>query len=167
MPTYDWLLFDTQIFAANTIETKDYFQTKQGGTSAATKNKTNGRGNGSLPDKESYLIKNLSVVPLEELNEYSSMMWFQEGYVEIHYKDRLIFSAPLLACVGLSSFSGVNNQAVASDSTAYGINNNGFVFNKPILIEGGNSFRVSVSHLDNVSEAVNIGVYLNGELELE
>lgn len=144
MPTRSYSFYDTATLAnaANTVH--EMFQVRQGGTTNATKFVTNMRGNGEFQSSETFELKGIKAFPNSVLALADMQSLLFASYVEIQYQDNIVFQCTLRECIALNHWGGHYSQAAAADGGAIGIQNDGYMLENPLTIQGGNSFRVLI-----------------------
>ncbi len=166
MAEFSTTLYDTAVFgvAANTEHV--LFQVTQGADATHTEAFTNMRGNGSLPQQESFTIQRIKFIVDCILAAADIPKVFNGSFLELRISDETVFKAPLVMCLAHSHWGGAVNLAVAADKVAAGIEGNGYYLELPIELPGGTSFRVRVVQtLATAGASMNMKVVLDGKLK--
>jgi len=157
-------LYDSVVYANSTNQTHTLFQVAQGADATHTRQFTNMRGSGSIPQSEKLVIKSIhavlwGTVPKADLSD----IW--EGCtLELIISDENIFRYPLKFFSSLNSYSGAIQEATATDLTFLGLQGSGMMLNPNIILNGGDSFRVDVFQQNAVAVAENMWIVLDGIL---
>jgi len=165
--TIDFPLYDTQDFGTSAKAIHTYFQSREGSSSTLTKFLTNMRGDGNLPQQESFVIHMIKVFLDDALVQGDTELWLRDSYIEITVSDKLVFQAPLRLCAAHNAYNGQYSQATAADGAEIGIVGEGYKLTNPIKIEGGVNFRVVIGQGTALATAsTGVKVVLQGLLTL-
>lgn len=164
MADLSYHLYDTIPLGTAADTTFTLFQVAQGGDSTHTKQFTNSRGAGQLPQNEAFRIRKLSVVQWGQVAEADIPLLYDGCYVEIRYSDEVIFSSPLAVLIDNNAYSGVLAQAAAANRPLVGRTGNGYLMNPTFDIIGGTAFRVDVFQDNALSAAENLWFIMEGIL---
>lgn len=164
---YNFAIYDTAVLGTTAKTVHTMFQVAVSQSATADRFYTNMRGNGIFPNQENFLIKKLFVFPDANFNEDDRENYFLNSYLSIIYKDQLVLSVPSRLAVGRASYGGHFTQGTAADEALIGLEGDGYMLELPLLIEGGNSFKVEYGQGVAMSAgSQNIKVVLDGRLTL-
>ena len=167
MPTLHYPLYDTVPLGTVADKTHTLFQVGRGQDATHTKQYTNMRGSGALPQNEGFVLRSIyatvwDIALLADLEE----LW-DGNYVEVYVSDELMLQVPLVMCAWRNGYQGVVELAAVADHTFVGRNGDGFKLDPNIEIDGGDQFRVEVFQDNAVSVALNMWIILDGLLTRE
>lgn len=164
MADYPFWLYDTVVLDTNGATEWTLFQVAQGADSTHTKNFTNMRASGALPQNEEMLINSIHVVAWGEVPEADLALLFQGNFLEVVYSDENLFRVPLPMCASHNAFGGVLELASAAAVVHAGLQGMGLSLTKPVKIMGGDSFKVNVYQESALSANAKMWVILEGIL---
>lgn len=156
MPEKHYPFYDTALFGT-APEVHTLFIEAEGSSAAKNSQFTNMRIGGQFAQDSDFLIEKLCVFVDDQLAEADIPLLYQECFIKIIIKNNNVLQIPLRFCADADSYSGVLNQAAASDFGLIGVQNKGFHLRKPIMVAGGEQFKVEVHQtvaLNNADQAV-------------
>ncbi len=164
MADFPFILFDTAIFgtAANTTHT--LFTLAQGADSTHTKQFTNNRSGGQLPQNEKLLIQKVHATIWNTVAEADLFDWFDGCYLELFIADESYFRIPLVFASSRNDYSGVLAQAAAANNVVIGHKGYGWEVKPNITLMGGNSFKIEVFQQNALAAVDNMWIGLEGIL---
>jgi len=165
MTDFAYTLYDTAEFDDAADVEHTLFQVGQGADATHNKGFTNARGGGSMPGEERFEVKSIDVwLDADAIAADRENMWLA-SYLEFEVSDKTVLIAPLSQFAKNNSFGGFVGQAAAADEALIGRTGNGYHLEIPIILEGGNSFRVVVFQGTALAtDPTNVKVALNGVL---
>ena len=164
MADFHTTLFDTWQPGTTANAEATLFQTPRGGDSTHNERFTNARGAGQLPAEESFQVQKRGVMADEIVVEADHDTYLYGALMEIRLKDRVVFSAPVMALMQATGRSGPLVVASAGAVNFTGPLGDGFELNIPILIMGGTRFDVRMVQGAAFAAAVDFKVILEGVL---
>lgn len=165
MAQVPFVLYDTAPFGTSAGVTHTLFQVAQGADATHTRQFTNMRASGQLPQNESMVIRSIHAILWDEIAEADVPAIWDGSYMELTISDENIFRIPLKFFASHNGFSGVLNQAAAANRSLVGLNGMGFSLMPEIKLIGGNAFRVDVYQQELLSAAENMWICLEGVLD--
>lgn len=163
MAQRSWLMYDTVTFGTTAGAVSSGFISKQGNT-GKTKAATNMIGNGELPVDHTFEIMKIGVALHDALVLADIEKVLDGSYLEIFLNDQTMFLAPLRPLMQANAYGGVLELATAAAQTKFGLMNDGYELNPPILVEQNLSFKVEVTQGVAVSADTLMLVMLHGVL---
>lgn len=163
MPDIDWVWYDTAVFGATAGAVFEMFQVQLGADATHNEQFTNLPLPGQIPQNEKFAIEKISFevdfVPtaLADIRD-----WPIKSVYEIRRNDTVVYKSPLPEAVDNSSFMGVAAIAAAASQVGGGSMNDGHTFKRPILLNGGDFFKVRVVQGIAITAASNIKCLLHG-----
>lgn len=164
MPPVPFWLYDTVVFDTTADVTHTLFQVAQGADALHTKQFTNNRSAGQLPQNESMVIKAVHASVWGEVVEADLPLLFEGNYLVLTLSDETIFQVPLLMCASHNSYGGSIRQTVAANNVAIGLMGKGLMLNPTVDLVGGDSFKIEVFQDNALSAAENMWITLEGVL---
>lgn len=157
-------LFDTVPFGTAVNTTHTLFQVAQGADATHTKQYTNMRASGSLPQNEKMVVKAIHATLWNAVPEADLFDIFDGCYLELTVSDELLFRVPLVYVGSKNSYGGALTQAAAANNTPIGRDGNGLMLTPNVNIIGGDSFKVEVFQQNALAAVENMWITLEGIL---
>lgn len=142
MADYSFALYDTVVLGNTAKVVHNLFQNAVNSSSTYDRFYTNMRGQGVLPQKESFVVNAIEVFPDLGFNAADRETMYLNSFIQLIYKDKLVLSIPARLAAGHNGFEGYYTQAAAADEALIGLSGMGYILPRPVLLDGGNSFRV-------------------------
>lgn len=144
MATLDYMIYDTALVSTTAGVEHILFQVGQGAQPTKGKQITNMRGSGSFPEQEKFTVRRIGVTPDDIFSADDLLSLYHFSLLTIEYNNVKVLEAPLQCFADKASFGGVNSQGSATDFSAFGTDGNGYMFNEPLVIQGGKNIRATV-----------------------
>lgn len=159
---YDFFLYDTAPFTNAADTDLTLFQVPRGGDSTHNEKYTNMRGAGALPANEQFDVNWLGFIVDHNTVIADVAKWYVNSFFEFIYMDKSILKCPLVLLTASSAYGGFYTQAAAADEAAIFQQGQGLSLNMPIVIKGGDAFRVRVYQGTALSGTVNFKLVMRG-----
>lgn len=166
MPDMSYSMYDTAEFDNAADVDFELFQSRQGSTSARTKNVTNSRGDGSLPANEGFRIDKIIIMIEPDVIRTEAELAWRDSYIEILINERSVFLVPLAMCAGHMQWQGEFHEAIATLVDSIGLVGDGYALELPLSIPGGTSFRVTLHQAIATAGAASVKCILKGMLSV-
>lgn len=164
MPDFSYGLYDTIPLGTAADTTHTLFQVAQGADATHTKQFTNMRAAGQIPQNERLLIRRIYTTMWGTVVEADIPLLYDGNYLEFKISDELILQVPLVMTAYNNAYSGVITQGTAADGVNIGRMGLGYMFEPNVMLQGGDSFRVDVFQDNALSAAENMWLILEGVL---
>lgn len=144
MPQYRYGLYDTALFTTAASADFPLFQSAQGSTATRTKEITNSRGAGQLPQNESFKCDRICVFYDENMVLADVINMWVDSYIEIRVNDETVLLVPMRVAASYNAFGGHYSEVTATAEAAIGLAGEGYMLDIPIEIPGGVAFTVTL-----------------------
>jgi len=164
---YKYTLYDTIVFGTALQGEQKLFQTISGGDTTHSKDFTNMRGSGALPQQEKFTIQKVGVfVDFNNLVQTDIINVWIKNYLEIRIADNSVLLIPLRAAAQYNGFNGFYSQAAAANGVLGGLVGDGYDIDPSIELAGGTPLAVNVPQNTVMTVAnVLVRVLLHGILD--
>lgn len=163
MPDMDWVWYDTCVMGATAGAAFELFQVQLGADATHNEQFTNLPLPGQIPQNEKFSIE--EVIFQQDFVQVlvpDGRDWPIKSIFEIKQNDTLVWKSPLGIAVGYSAYGGDIDLAAAAGLTAIGLIGDGLQFKRPIVLNGGDFFKVRVVQGIAITASSNIKCYLRG-----
>lgn len=163
MPDLDWCWYDTCVMGAVAGAAFELFQVQLGADGTHNEQYTNLPLPGQIPQNEKFSLERIVFMTdfvataLADLRD-----WVIKSIYELKVNDTLVWKAPLGGAAGYGDFQGLAAIAAAASQVAGGRQSDGQVFKRPVLLKGGDFFKVRVVQGIAITAASNIKCMLYG-----
>lgn len=164
MADVPFMLYDSIVFANATNTTHTLFQVAQGADSTHTRQFTNMRASGQLPQNEKLVVRAIHAILWNTVPKADLADIWDGNTLELVLSDENIFRMPLKVFSSQNAYGGAIQEATATDLTFIGLQGMGYTVKPEITIMGGDSFRVDVFQQNAVAVAENMWIALEGVL---
>lgn len=163
MPDLDWTWYDTIVLGATAGAEFEAFQVQLGADTTHNIQFTNLPVPGQIPQNETFLLKSIRFIydfVSALINDTTD--WFTFSVYEIRLQDTVKYQGPVAEAVAHSGYGGAYTLAAAANKNAIGLLGNGKMFEKPLLLNGGDFFKVRYKQGVAISASSEIKVCLSG-----
>ncbi len=163
MADLDWTWYDTIVLGATAGAEFEAFQVQLGADTTHNIQYTNLPLPGQIPQNESFLLKSIRfILDFTTLLVADVTDWFIYSVYEIRLQDTVKYQGPVSEAVAHSAFSGAYTLAAAADNQAIGLLGTGKMFEKPLVLNGGDFFKVRYKQGVAIAASSEVKVCLSG-----
>lgn len=166
MTDYRYTLYDTAIFSVAGAANHLLFQVGEGVDALHSELITNMRGNGSLPQEESFLLQKLHVWNEQLVAAADLFDLTDQAFVEIRLSDKTVLKVPLRLVMSNAAWIGSANLAAGAETAVIGNQGWGFDVMENVTIPGGTRWSVRVHQELGLAATCRVKVVLEGILSM-
>lgn len=147
--------YDTAILGTS-AQVVTMFTSPEGYDSTHQAEDTNMRLGGQFAGKQKFTLERIIGFPDIELAEADVQAIWKENYIKVIVENKNVLQVPLRLTAAHSSFGGHFTQGTAANRVDIGLNGVGFELRIPIVIMGGQQFKVELHQITVLSQATQL-----------